>query len=95
MSPGAFPEPRRGVPADSGGRAPGHGAPAGVPPFVVEGKVRFEVEYRHSEVADWICRIPNLPRVDALTTRVDAPDFESALRMYYAQGAMLWRFDAY
>jgi D-amino peptidase len=64
-------------------------------PFVVRGPVVFDVEYRHSEVVDWICRVPGLTRLDACTTRVEAASFEDALRMYYAQGAMLWRFDAY
>jgi len=63
-------------------------------PFVVSGPVVLEVEYRHSEVVDWICRVPGLTRVNACTTRFESPDYEGALRMYYAQGAMLWRYDA-
>jgi D-amino peptidase len=63
-------------------------------PFVVKGRVRLEVDYRHSEIVDWICRIPNLKRVSATQTRFDAKNFAEALRMYYAQGAMLYRYDA-
>jgi D-amino peptidase len=64
-------------------------------PFVVSGPVTWEIEYRHSEIVDWICRIPGLERISATATRYVGKDYESALRMYYAQGAMLWRYDAY
>jgi len=64
-------------------------------PFVVEGKVIIEVEYRHSEIVDWICRVPGIERVDACVTSCEGENYDAALRLYYAQGAMLWRFDAY
>lgn len=64
-------------------------------PFEVPGEVTLVVEYRHSEIVDWICRVPCVERVDARTTRCVAKDYVEALRTYYAQGAMLWRFDAY
>ena len=59
-----------------------------------QGPVCLEVEYRHSSIVDWLCRIPSLERIDACTTRFQGSTYEEALRMYYAQGAMLWRFDA-
>ncbi len=64
-------------------------------PFTISGKVRWEIDYRSAEVTDWICRLPNLQRIGAFTTRFDAEEYEAALRMYYAQGAMLYRYDAF
>lgn len=64
-------------------------------PFTVEGAVTIEVEFTRPQVAEWVCRIPRIERTDPRTTRYEAENYEAALRMYYAQGAMLWRFDAY
>ena len=63
-------------------------------PFRVEGPVTLEIEYRHSEVADWICRACGFERVDACVVRSQCPDYQSAFRIWYAQGPALARFDA-
>ena len=63
-------------------------------PFVVEGEVMLEIDFRTEEVADWICRLPWIERTGRVSTRYEAESFDDAYRAYCAQGAMLWRFDA-